>query len=106
MKPYAVGFAPEADGQLEALFLYVAGRSSVATAGRYLSAVVHTCEQLAMFAHRGVPRDDIRPGLRVTHHKGRTIVAYAVDDEQRRVTILGVFYGGQDYEASLSSDVG
>ena len=42
----------------------------------------------------------------MTHHKGRTIVAYAVDDEQRRVTILGVFYGEQDYEASLSSDVG
>ena len=32
--PYAVGFAPEADDQLEALFLYVAGHSSVATAGR------------------------------------------------------------------------
>lgn len=105
MKPYAVGFAPEADDQLEALFLHVAGRSSPATAGRYLAAVLHTCERLAMFPHRGVARDDIRPGLRVTHHLGRTIIAYAVDEEQRRVTILGVFYGGQDYEAKLSFDV-
>lgn len=105
MRPYAVGFAPEADDQLEALFLHIAGRTSVATAARYLAAVVHTCERLAMFPHRGVPRDDIRPGLRVTHHKGRTIVAYAVDDVQRRATILGVFYGGQDYESKLSSDV-
>lgn len=103
MKPYAVGFAPEADDQLEALFVYVAGRSSVATAGRFLSTVVQACERLALFPHRGVPRDDIRPGLRMTHHKGRTIVAYAVDDAQRRVTILGVFYGGQNYEARLLS---
>lgn len=105
MKPYAVGFAPEADDQLEALFLHVAGRSSVATAAHYLSAVVQTCERLSMFPHRGVLRDDIRPGLRVTHHKGRTIVAYAVADELRRVTILGVFHGGQDYAARLSPDV-
>jgi hypothetical protein len=25
-----------------------------------------------------VPRDDVRPGLRLTHHKGRTVIAYAV----------------------------
>ena len=62
MKPYAVGFAPEADDQLQALFLHVAGRTSAATAERYLAAVLHTCERLAMFPHRGVARDDIRPG--------------------------------------------
>lgn len=104
MKPYAVGFAPEADDQLEALFLHVAERSSVTTAERYVAAVIGTCARLALFPHRGVARDDIRPGLRVTHHKGRTIIAYAVDDERHRVTILGVFHGGQDYEATLQSD--
>jgi hypothetical protein len=44
------------------------------------------------------------PGLRVTHHQRRTIIAYAIDDEQRRVTILGVFHGGQDCVATLLSD--
>jgi plasmid stabilization system protein ParE len=53
---------------------------------------------------RGVPRDDIRPGLRVTHHKGRTLIAYAVDEGTRTVSVLGIFYGGQDYEAALSAD--
>ena len=53
---------------------------------------------------RGVPRDDIRPGLRVTHHKGRTLIAYAVDEDSRTVSVLGIFYGGQDYEAALSAD--
>jgi plasmid stabilization system protein ParE len=66
--------------------------------------VVATCERLALFPLRGVPREDIRPGLRVTHHKGRTLIAYAVDDDTRTVSVLGIFYGGQDYEAALSGD--
>ena len=73
-------------------------------AERYTDAVVATCESLALFPQRGVPREDIRPGLRVTHHKGRTLIAYAVDDCARTVSILGVFYGGQDYEGALSVD--
>lgn len=98
---YEVVFAPEADDQLEALFAYIAGRASVLTAQRYTSAIISTCEDLSQFPHRGLSRDDIRPGLRVTHHKGRTIIAYAVDNAIRRVTILGVFYGGQEYASRL-----
>ncbi len=66
--------------------------------------MVGTCEGLALFPLRGVPREDIRPGLRVTHHKGRTLIAYAVDEDARTVSVLGIFYGGQDYEAVLSGE--
>lgn len=98
---FEVVFAPEADDQLEALFSYIADRGSVLIAERYTAAIIATCEDLSHFPHRGVSRDDIRPGLRVTHHKGRTMIAYAVDEATRRVTILGVFYGGQDYASRL-----
>ena len=73
-------------------------------AERYTSAVVETCERLALFPLRGAPRDDIRPGLRVTHHRGRTLIAYAVDEAARLVFVIGVFYGGQDLDAALSTD--
>ncbi len=66
--------------------------------------MIATCEGLALFPMRGVPREDIRPGLRVTHHQGRTLIAYAVDECTRTVSILGIFYGGQDYEGALSAD--
>ncbi len=56
-------------------------------------------------AYRGVARDDIRLGLRITHHKGRTVIAFAVDDAAHRVSIVGVF-GGQDYEAALVLEAG
>lgn len=102
--PHRVVFAPEASDQLEELFLYIAEESSLEIAQRYTDAIIATCEGLAILPHRGVAREDIRPGLRLTHHKGRTVIAYAVDDEARMVSIVGVFYGGQDHEGALSED--
>ena len=64
--------------------------------------MIETCEGLALFPLRGVPREDIRPGLRVTHHKGRTVIAYAVNEASRTISILGVLYGGQDLEGALA----
>ena len=99
---YGVVYAPEATDQLEELYLYIAERRSPATAERYTGAVIEACKSLALFPLRGVPREDIRPGLRVTHHKGRTLIAYAVDQDSRIVSILGVLYGGQDLERALA----
>jgi plasmid stabilization system protein ParE len=52
---------------------------------------------------RGAQRDDIRPGLRITNYKGRTVIAFAVEPGQ--VSIIGVFYGGQDYATALQEDI-
>ena len=101
---FRVVFAPEAVEQLEQLLLHIAGQSSVAVAERYTNAVVETCESLALFPFRGVAREDIRPGLRLTHHKGRTVIAYRVDDASSTVLLIGVFHGGQDHERALSNE--
>lgn len=101
--PYRVIYTPEASDQLEELFLYVAERSSPETAERYTEAVLATCESLGRFPARGVAREDVRPGLRLTHHKGRTVIAYAVDDDARTVSVVGVFHGGRDHEGILST---
>lgn len=98
---HRVVFSPEGSDQLEALLIYIAERSSLEVATRYTDAVIATCEGLAQFPLRGVAREDIRPGLRLTHHKGRTVIAFAVDDAAQTVSILGVFYGGQDHGAAL-----
>lgn len=89
--------------QLEALFADLAERASPMVAERYTTAVLATCERLARFPMRGVAREDIRPGLRVTHHRGRTVIAYAVDEAARKVSVLGVFYGGQHYAQALAA---
>jgi len=102
MKHYAVIFSPEAEEQLAELYRYIAATSSTDIAFRYTNAIVACCEDLRTFPNRGVNRDDVRPGLRITHHKGRTVIAYAIDDN--RVSIIGIYYGGRDYEAILQLD--
>jgi plasmid stabilization system protein ParE len=57
---------------------------------------------LETYPLRGTPRDDLRPGLRITNYKGRTLIAFDVNAQQ--VSIIGLFYGGQDYETVLQDD--
>lgn len=101
--PYAVVFTPEAEEQLAALYRYIKDEASPEIALRYTSAIVVHCESLRDFPHRVIRRDDIRPGLHITNYKGRAVIAFTVDAE--RVSIIGVFYGGRDYETILHSDV-
>jgi plasmid stabilization system protein ParE len=100
----AIDFAPEAEEHLAALAIYIADNASPRIAEGYLGALVESCESLREFPHRGTRRDDVRPGLRITHHHGRAIIAFAIDELAVRVTILGIYYGGRDYESDLRLD--
>ncbi len=100
---FRVIFSPEAEEQLAELFHYIAAAASPRIAERYINAIITYCETLDTFPLRGARRDDIRPGLRVTNCKGRTVIAFDVDAQQ--VSIIGVFYGGQDYETALQDDL-
>ena len=104
---YPVVFTPEALQQLEELYAYIARAASPLVALRYTDAIVTYCETLQTFPLRGARRDDIRPGLRVTNYKGRAVIAFDVSSE--RVNVIGIFYGGQNYETTLNppeSDTG
>lgn len=102
MMRYSVVFTPEALDQLESLYEYIADAASPLIAQRYTGAIVNYCEGLHSFPQRGTPRDDIRPGLRVINYKKRALIAFDVVVDQ--VSIIGVFYGGQDYEQLLQPD--
>jgi len=104
---YPVVFTPEALQQLEELYAYIARAASPLVALRYTDAIATYCETLQTFPLRGARRDDIRPGLRVTNYKGRAVIAFDVSSE--RVNVIGIFYGGQDYETTFNlpeSDIG
>ena len=100
---HRVVFSPEAEDQLLALYRYIAAAASPGIAERYVNAIVSYCETLDTFPLRGAKRDDIRPGLLITNYKGRTVIAFAV--APRRVSIVGVFYSGQDYATALQDDL-
>jgi plasmid stabilization system protein ParE len=62
---FRVVFTPEALTQLEAIEDYIARHAGDRVAGDFVDAIVERCSRLDLFPQRGVPRDDMRPGLRV-----------------------------------------
>jgi toxin ParE1/3/4 len=73
-----VVFSPEAEAQLLDLYNYIAAESSSEIAVRYTDGIVSYCESLCVFPHRGVLREDLRPGLRVTGYRKRVAIAFVV----------------------------
>ena len=61
-------------------------------------AIYSTCEELKAFPFRGNARDDISPGLRTLGFRRRSVIAFTVVGAD--VTVHGVYYGGQQHEAS------
>jgi plasmid stabilization system protein ParE len=96
---HRVVYAPEAEAQLLTLFFQIATASSPEIAARYTDAFVEQCESLKTFPMRGAQRDDVRPGVRVFGFRKRVSIVF--DVEGLTVTILGIFYGGQDFEAAF-----
>lgn len=97
-----VAYSRRAVAQLEALYRYIADDSGARRARDFVGAILEYCDGLESFPLRGTRRDDIRPGLRIIGFRRRVTIAFMVDDEA--VTILGVFYGGQDYGTALQAD--
>jgi plasmid stabilization system protein ParE len=98
---HEVVFAPEAEAQFVALYFQIASAASPEIAANYTEAIVQQCESLKTFPIRGALRDDIRPGLRVFGFRRRVSIVFEVTDQ--RVTILGIFYGGQSFETAFDA---
>jgi toxin ParE1/3/4 len=94
--------SPEAEAQLLSIYHYIAGEASPETARRFTDAIVDYCASFESFPHRGSKRDDLRPNLRIVGFRRRVSIALTVGGH--RVEIVGIFYGGQDYEAALLPD--
>lgn len=96
---HTVVYAPEAEAQLVTLFFHIAAAASPEIAARYTDAIADQCESLKTFPLRSARRDDIRAGLRVFGFRRRVSIAFELTGEV--VTILGIFYGGQNFEAAF-----
>jgi toxin ParE1/3/4 len=103
-----IHFTPEARQQLHQLDEWIAEKATAETARRFVAAILDHVDGILVFPLAGRARDDVRPGMRTTTFKKRTLVAYEVDESSVElvVNILGVFHGGQDWEAALSEDQG
>ena len=88
--------------QLDYLYDYIATAASPNTALRFVDAIYAQFEPLRDFPVAGTARDDIRPGLRTIGFRRRVTIAFMIQPNE--VLIVGVFYGGQDFERILADD--
>lgn len=97
---------PEAQQQLHALDDWITEKASPDVAQRFVSTILECIDGILVFPRAGRARDDVRPGMRTTTFKQRTVIAYEVDESSGElvVNVLGVFHGGQDWEASLRDE--
>lgn len=61
--------------QLEELCDFIAAAGSPGNAARFTESIVAFCESLADFPHRGISRDDLRPGLRTIGYRRGVVIA-------------------------------
>jgi toxin ParE1/3/4 len=92
-----VGFRPEAEADLFALYRYICDQSGPTRAGDYIARIEAACMTLATFPERGTKRDDLGPGIRTMGFERRATIAFRV--EKNTVRIVRIFYAGRDYEA-------
>jgi len=103
MKRLRVEVAIKARGDLRELFLYLRDEGvSASVAGGYLRRIDQQFRKLGDAPFIGRLRNDLQPDLRTIGFERRATIAYRV--EPKRVLIVGVFYGGRDYEALLRGD--
>ena len=101
-----INFTPEAEGQLNELDDWITKVASADIARRFVSAILDHIEGILVFPLAGRARDDVRPGMRTSTLGKRTLIAYEVDESSGElvVNILGLFHGGQDWEAALGDE--
>jgi toxin ParE1/3/4 len=93
-------FRPEAEADLVELYRYIAKASgSIDVAFRLTERLRAVCFSLVDFSERGAPRNDIKDGLRIIIHEGKTVIAYFVKGDS--VIINNIFHAGRDWETAL-----
>lgn len=102
MTQYPIVWRPAARSDLLALYDWISDWADPDTAYRYTSAVEAQVVKLGRFPRRGTPRDDLVPGMRTISFRGRTIIAYRVD--QSKVEILRLLHSGQDWPDGDEND--
>jgi toxin ParE1/3/4 len=91
-----------AERQIDGLHEYITMHGSESRADRYVERIVAFCNELATFPLRGQKRDDLLAGLRTIGFEQRITIAFIVTADS--VLIEGIFYGGQDFEATFRNE--
>ncbi|MCL1900393.1 MAG: type II toxin-antitoxin system RelE/ParE family toxin [Promicromonosporaceae bacterium] len=95
---YRVAYFDDAINHLYSIEDYLIQVGEPQNAFDFTDRIRHTCDRLSAFPQRHRRRDDVDDGLHVTGMEGKVTITYYVDERAKLVTIVGVHYGGQNWE--------
>ena len=101
MRKYRVEFLRSAANDLFDLYDMIAAEAGSAVAGTTIERIEAACLILETSPLRGTKRDDLASGLRTVGFERRATIVFRIRGSA--VTIVRVFYGGQNYERVLRS---
>ncbi len=104
MKTRLVRIGPGANTEIRYIADYLAHFVSPLSGDQFLDRIFDFVWRLDLAAQRGLDRSDIYPGLRVIPFEKKANLAVIVTDES--ITLVRVFYRGQDWESALRHQYG
>ena len=102
--PYEIIFDRAARQDLRAIFDYIHERAGRRIAERDVTRLYDRCLTLRDFPELDTRREDLRAGLRTLGYRRRATVLFQVDHAHRKVIILGVYFGGRDFETAFREE--
>ncbi len=102
MKTYALEYSRGAKQDIIETAEYLADFTSEAGVLRILRGLLETCRSLRIFPYRGTIRSDLKPRMRVISYKRTASIVFRIEEDKRKVIILGVAYAGKSFEMILA----
>jgi toxin ParE1/3/4 len=99
VKRYEIILHERAEAELDQLYVDIALRGGISIARNYVAGIYEFIEKLAIFPERGTIREGNIPGLRIIGYRGSASIAFFV--KGGKVTVLGVFYRGQNVTSEM-----
>ena len=102
--PYELLLEASARKDLKQIFDYIHGRADARVAEAFVDKLLDHCRKLQDIPELGTRRDDLRPGLRTLGYRRRATILFRVDHSRRVVVVLGIYYGGREFETSFQDE--
>jgi len=99
---FTVRIEQDALDQIDAVEVFLAPIVGEQVASSYAAKILDFCRGLKLFPSRGLSREDLGSKVNVIGFQRRASVVYTIDDDEKLVSVVGVFYGGQDWEENFS----
>jgi len=98
---YRLLFHPAYEEDVISMVRFIAENAGEDAALKAADRADQTLATIADKPHLAAPRNDILPSLRIGLFRYSGVIPYLVDDTREEAFILGVFYGGQEWDRHI-----